>query len=130
MAHGEFFWHELCSPDPAKDAGFYKALFGWTTSTMPMPGMPDSPPYTLWHQGEKVIGGAMPMQGEMWKGIPPHWMLYVAVDDVEATVVTAVGAGGKVMHAPFDVEGVGRIAVFADPAGAVFSVIQPAPSAT
>ena len=53
-------------------------------------------------------------------------MTYIAVDDVEATVAATTAAGGAVAQAPFDVPGVGRIAMIKDPSGAVVGVMQPA----
>lgn len=59
------------------------------------------------------------------QGVPPHWMLYIAVDSADEIARRAGELGGK-MHAPaFDVAEYGRMAVLADPSGAVFSVWQP-----
>lgn len=57
----------------------------------------------------------------------PHWLPYFAVEDVDATLADAERLGGRVTLAPMDVENVGRIANLADPAGAAFAVIKPAP---
>ncbi|WP_371326978.1 hypothetical protein [Stappia sp. ES.058] len=46
-------------------------------------------------------------------------MSYIAVDDVDARIEKAVGAGGTALRQPFDVELVGRIAIVSDPKGAV-----------
>jgi predicted enzyme related to lactoylglutathione lyase len=62
-------------------------------------------------------------------GMPPNWGSYVTVADVDATARTAVELGGKVVHGPQDIPGVGRMAVIVDPQGAALSVIcysQPA----
>jgi predicted enzyme related to lactoylglutathione lyase len=56
---------------------------------------------------------------------PPVWSTYVNVDDADAIVARVTGAGGQVMLPPMDVMDVGRMAVFADPVGAVFGVWQP-----
>ena len=75
--HGAFSWSELITPDPAAVAGFYEALFGWTTQTAPMP----NGDYTVFHVpggNENGIAGAMapPMAG-----MPAHWGVYFNVDD-------------------------------------------------
>jgi predicted enzyme related to lactoylglutathione lyase len=62
--------------------------------------------------------------------MPPHWMTYVAVDDVDGAVRTTREAGGTVHREPFDVEGVGRIAIIADPTGAVLGIMTPVPMET
>ncbi|HEU5171843.1 MAG TPA: VOC family protein [Gemmatimonadales bacterium] len=56
--------------------------------------------------------------------VPPHWLIYVAVDDRDATVAKARDLGGSVIVPPADVPTVGRFAILADPQGAVFSVIR------
>ena len=61
-------------------------------------------------------------------GTPPFWMVYFNVEDTDATVAKAQESSAAPVIAPaMDAEGVGRIAVLADPQGAAFSVITPAP---
>ena len=59
------------------------------------------------------------------RNIPPHWMGYVAVADVDETVRRAIAAGGSALEAPMDIPEVGRMAVIADPQGAAISLITP-----
>jgi len=119
--HGQWYWHELATPDPEGAKAFYKAVAGW--ETRPMLGMPD---YTLWVRAGDDHGGVMKIEGPMWDGIPPHWMLYIAIDDVDAARAAVEANGGVVAHGPFEAGGVGTIMVCKDPAGAVFSLIKPA----
>ena len=119
--HGDWYWHELTVPPNDKTKAFYKAVAGWDTK--PMEGMPD---YTLWTRNGEPSGGLMTMVGEMWDGVPPHWMVYVAVDDCDASKATVEANGGKVVHGPMDVPGVGRFIVCQDPAGAHITFMQPA----
>jgi hypothetical protein len=63
-------------------------------------------------------------------GAPPNWMLYVAVEDADATASKVTLLGGKVEVAPREIPGVGRFAVFSDPQGAVFAVLQPSDPST
>jgi predicted enzyme related to lactoylglutathione lyase len=58
-------------------------------------------------------------------GIPPHWQSYVTVADVDATAAAVPKAGGTVLAGPFDVMDAGRMAVLADPTGAVIAAWQP-----
>jgi predicted enzyme related to lactoylglutathione lyase len=68
----------------------------------------------------RQVGGAMnpPMEN-----VPPHWNIYFNVEDVDATVAKTVELGGQVVAPAFDVEGVGRMAVLADPQGAMFNLM-------
>jgi uncharacterized protein len=63
--------------------------------------------------------------GDAEKGIPPHWNLYVTVEDLDATVGKVADAGGQVFAEPFDVFDAGRMAVIADPSGAALCLWQP-----
>jgi hypothetical protein len=116
---GDWLWHELITPDPKKAEDFYGKLLGWKTSPMPAAG---GPPYTLWQRDGKNHGGMMkpPMPG-----IPPHWEVYIKVDDVGALADRVPKLGGKVRHGPTDIPDVGRIAIIEDPTGAVIALITP-----
>ena len=116
---GDFCWHELMTPDAEAAKKFYGQLFGWKTNTVDMGGFK----YTLLSNGGPDIGGMMGMSGPEWTGVPPHWMLYVAVDDVDATCKKITDLGGKVCVPPTDIS-VGRFAVVNDPQGATFSVFK------
>ena len=118
MAVGEFCWNELLTSDEAGATKFYSAVFGWQTAQFPGEGVK----YTIWKNQGKGVGGLMkrPMEN-----IPPHWLGYVTVANVDATAKKAGEAGGKVMMPAFDVPTVGRIAVIQDPQGASLGIIQP-----
>jgi predicted enzyme related to lactoylglutathione lyase len=74
--------------------------------------------------GETSVGGLMAIPPEAKAGgMPPNWGCYVTVDDVDATARKAVELGGKVVHCPQDIPGVGRMAVIVDPQGAALNVI-------
>ncbi len=117
--HGAFSWCELMTPDPAAAVAFYGPLFGWKSDKMDMgPGQ-----YHVQKVGDAAIGGVMSMPPDAPKGMPPMWGCYVTVDKVDDTVAQAVKLGGKVIMPIMQVPGVGRMAVIADPQGAVISVI-------
>ena len=83
--------------------------------------------YTLWKAGDKGAGGMMQMIGPQFEGVPPHWMSYVAVDDVDAAAAKAAELGGEIKVPPMDIPGIGRFAVFADPQGAHLSLFKGLP---
>jgi predicted enzyme related to lactoylglutathione lyase len=124
---GNFVWPELTTSNPAGAVAFYSGLFGWKTK--PESGF-DAAQYVEWIRGETHFGGLMPMRGDMWKGVPPHWMLYVTVSDCDERAAKAQALGGTVCVPPADIPNVGRFAVIADPQGAAFSLIQMAAIAT
>jgi Predicted enzyme related to lactoylglutathione lyase len=118
---GALCWNELCTRDPARAGAFYGDLFGWGREAMPMPGFE----YTVVKRGDQPAGGLMPIQAE-WGDMPPHWSVYFAVEDCDASAATATRLGGSVLTPPTDIPGVGRFAVLRDPQGANFSVLEAA----
>jgi predicted enzyme related to lactoylglutathione lyase len=111
---GSLCWNELQARDLDKARAFYAPLFDWR--------LKESPEYTEMHAGDTAVGGMMLSQGPA--EVPSHWLPYFAVEDCEATVARLQSLGGQVYAGPFDVPGVGRMAVAADPQGAAFSVIK------
>jgi uncharacterized protein len=129
---GALTWNELTTNDVEGAKAFYGQVFGWQTSSIEFAGGE----YTIIHpagaepkQGPADEGGngmAGIMDGsQLPEGTPNFWMVYFQVEDPDATAAKAEELGGSVMNPPFDAEGVGRIAVLADPHSAVFSVITP-----
>ena len=87
MSHaGHFVWRELVTPDPAATTAFYAKLFGWTAESMDM-GMP----YTILKHGEEQVAGAT---APAMDGVPPHWLDYISVDDVDAAAGRVQSHGG------------------------------------
>lgn len=114
-------WFELATPEPAAAAAFYTSLLGWRTK--PESGM-ESAPYVEWVNQESSIGGMLPMRGAEWKGVPPHWMIYITVADCNERAARATALGGKLRVPPTDIPNVGRFSIVNDPQGAAFSIIQ------
>jgi predicted enzyme related to lactoylglutathione lyase len=117
--HGAFSWSELLTTDPTGAKAFYARLFGWELDDRPMPGMT----YTVAKAGSQEVGGLMQMPPGM-EGVPPHWGVYVTVDDVDAAIQLAEELGGQVCMPPMDVPDVGRMAMIQDPQGAKLSIIS------
>jgi predicted enzyme related to lactoylglutathione lyase len=126
LTTGTFCWNELATGDVAAAKAFYTQVFGWTTDDMPMPG--DAPgTYTLFKLGDAEIAGCYQLDGPQFEGVPPHWMSYVSVKDVDATAAKAQKAGATVLWPAMDVEGIGRMAGLVDPQGAAFAAYKGAP---
>jgi predicted enzyme related to lactoylglutathione lyase len=123
-ASGSACWSELATTDVKKAGAFYSSLFGWSLKESS-----DGMPYTEFGNNGQMIGGMMPMDGPQFQGVPPHWTVYFAVDDCDATAEKAKGSGATSCVPPMDIQNVGRFAVIQDPQGAVFSIFtgsQPA----
>lgn len=121
--HGMIWWSELMTRDGAKARAYYETVAGWTFSTMPMGGSD----YLLASIGEKPVAGIMDISAMPdMAGVPVDWFTYIAVDDVEKAVAQTREAGGQVMRDVFEVPGIGRIAIVADPTGAAVGIMTPA----
>ncbi|HEV8130553.1 MAG TPA: VOC family protein [Acidobacteriota bacterium] len=120
---GSFSWIELSTTDQNAAKSFYSSLFGWAVNDFPM-GPNES--YSIFQVEGRDAAAAHTMRPEQQsQGVPPHWMVYVAVDSADQTAKRAAELGAKVLAPAFDVFDAGRMAVLQDPTGAVFSVWQP-----
>jgi uncharacterized protein len=118
---GEFCWNELMTSDTKMAGDFYSSLFGWSAQEMPMGDMT----YTMLMQGEKPIGGMMQIPADKAGFVPPHWISYILVDDLEKTLEKAQGLGAAVV-VPIRAAGdMGRLAVIQDPTGAHIAFWKP-----
>jgi predicted enzyme related to lactoylglutathione lyase len=114
---GTPIWNELVTPDAATALAFYAEVVGLGSQTSEL--MPDYT--TITNVGGDVVGGAMPPQME---GIPPHWNVYFNVESVDGTAAKVAELGGTTVAPAFDVPGVGRMGVYADPQGGMFNLMQ------
>jgi uncharacterized protein len=116
---GSFCWQELYTSDPQRAADFYSGLFGWKREARHV----DFGDYVIFELGGRMVAGMMKSPKE-WGPVPPHWLVYFAVDDCDASVEKAKKLGAHVTVAPMDVETAGRFALLTDPQRAAFAVIR------
>ncbi len=113
---GAMSWNELATRDPQAASDFFNKLFGWQCEKLP-----EMDYWTYANNGR--MNGGMILMNEEWEGLPPHWMVYFTVADIDATLEKITANGGTV-HVPVFEADAGRMAVVADPTGATFSLIQ------
>ena len=118
-----FGWNELITDDVEGAKSFYKAVFGWEPATQEQGG---GPGYTEFKVGGRSIAGMMGRPPGMPAGAPPFWGVYFIVPDTDAAAAKIKELGGALMMGPQDIP-IGRIAVVADPLGAVFNIIAMSP---
>ena len=119
---GTFCWADLNTPEPERAKKFYEGLFGWQL----LPGEKDTSGYLHIKNGEKFIGGIPPVK-QRPRNAPPHWLIYFAVADVDVSASKAKELGARFFVSPMSIEGVGRMAVMADPQGAVSAIFKESP---
>lgn len=120
--HGRVHWTELMTRDVEGAKRYYEKVCGWTFTSVPMG--PGNPEYTLGMKDDMPVVGVMPLGDDTKE---PFWMSYFAVDDVDVAVEDSVAAGGTLLREPFEVPDTGRIAIVADPSGALLGLMTPAP---
>jgi predicted enzyme related to lactoylglutathione lyase len=115
-------WVELMTTDENAALAFYSGLFGWTDDAQPIPDG------TVYHmqtlEGAAVAGLGAQQEQERQMGVPPHWNVYLAVDDLDEVSGRVEGAGGSLMLPPMDVMEIGRMAYVQDPTGGVVGLWQ------
>jgi predicted enzyme related to lactoylglutathione lyase len=111
-------WVDLGSPDLPSSRAFYGALFGWETPE----GAPEAGGYSVCLLEGKTVAGLGP---KMDPAMPTVWMSYVNVDSADDTVAKVSANGGTVFMPPTDIMDAGRMAIVADPPGAVIGLWQP-----
>ena len=119
---GEVSWNELMTTDHEAALKFYAELFGWKKQDeMDMGPMGK---YVLYGQGDKMIGGMMNKPAD--QPIPPAWIYYINVEDLDSAMDRATKMGAKKIYGPQEVPGGTRVAQMIDPQGAVFALHEPA----
>ncbi|MER5935473.1 VOC family protein [Streptomyces sp. NPDC002054] len=116
--HGALIWNELSTNDTAGASEFYGRVLPMTFVPSEMEGAGG---YTEFQVDGRAVGGMMSLE-KAPPGTPPHWLPYFNVDDPDSITAAAERAGANVLAPPFDMVA-GRMAVLADPQGAVFAVI-------
>ena len=120
-----FSWNELNTRDPEGEAKFYSAIFGWKTREM---DMGDAGAYTLWllpeaGEDDDSVGGLLDMRGLLGDEVPPHWMTYFTIDDLDATMEKAKAMDAGLAFGPMELP-IGRLAILTDPQGASFGIFE------
>jgi uncharacterized protein len=122
---GTPIWYELWTADVAKVAPFYQATMGWTIAADADSSANGMDYRMIERAGGGFVGGAMVLSEEMrGSGIGPAWQIYFGVDDVDDSVAEAQRLGASVKMPPVTMDGVGRMAMLADPQGAPFYVMR------
>lgn len=112
-------WFELFTRDHAKAVRFYEQVFGWETSVV---GDSDEFRYTTLGKDEDALAGVMDASSFLPEGVPPHWSVYFAVADADATLARIGELSGSTV-VPAEDTPYGRLATAADPTGAMFKLL-------
>ena len=118
---GGWLWNELHTTEPTKAVSFYEKVVGFSHRSMNVgPGEK----YHILSRDGVDRGG---VTGHLPVGAPPHWLPYVAVDDVDSTIARARKLGARIPVAPEDIPGIGRFGVLEDPTGPMLAIMRRVP---
>jgi predicted enzyme related to lactoylglutathione lyase len=120
---GHFGWHELHTTQVDAALAFYGELFGWQKGeAMDMGPNGIYQLFASGAQGANADGGMVPKQPDVPQ---PHWLYYVNVASVDASVANITAGGGQVLVGPHQVPAGSWIVLARDPQGAAFAVVGP-----
>jgi predicted enzyme related to lactoylglutathione lyase len=121
---GSICWTDLTVPDAEGVAAFYRQVVGWKSNPCDMGGYNDYLMNTP--ETGKTAAGVCHSRG-VNADLPPQWLVYIVVADVDRSARRCVELGGSVLVGPRELGGQGRFCVIRDPAGAVAALIAPKP---
>ncbi|WP_455204617.1 VOC family protein [Kaarinaea lacus] len=115
---GKVIWHDLFTDDVRQAADFYRNVFGWHAEEFHGGGKT----YTLLTYNRKHIAGIVELSRTDKN--ENQWVSYISVFDINGTAAYVAGNNGKVLISPRTFYQHGQVAVFADPEGAAFGVLN------
>jgi predicted enzyme related to lactoylglutathione lyase len=119
---GSIGWFDLTVEHGEQIRDFYAQVTGWKTEDHSMGDYSDYMMKTA--NTETPVAGICHARGEN-VNLPPQWLMYVRIADLEASLTSCVDLGGKVVCPPRSMGSYGTMAVIQDPAGAVIALMQP-----
>jgi predicted enzyme related to lactoylglutathione lyase len=119
-APGNWIWSSLIATDPVADAAFYKSVFSY--QVFDLPAAEDARHLIL--ASDNFARASVNPIPSAWKGAKPRWLNFIRVDDASAMSAKATTLGGRVVQPPHMDRHGGRVAVVADPAGALFGLME------
>ncbi|MCA9278587.1 MAG: VOC family protein [Phycisphaeraceae bacterium] len=116
---GTIGWHDLTVENADQIRDFYAAVAQWKPEPVDMGGYSDF---------SMVASDGSPTAGVCFKrgtnaDIPSQWLMYIIVEDIDASIAACTKLGGSVLVGPKSM-GSARYCVIRDPAGAVCGLYQ------
>jgi predicted enzyme related to lactoylglutathione lyase len=122
---GTVVWRDLTVPDAAAIRDFYARVVGWR----PVPvSMGDYSDFSMLPPGGHEAAAGICYARGTNAALPPQWLMYVIVEDVDESAEACVKLGGSIVSPPRGAGG-GRFCVIRDPAGAVCALYRPSSAA-
>lgn len=117
---GSVAWADLTVADAPGVRDFYAAVVGWEPEPVDMDGYSD---FLMTTVSGAAVAGVCHARGEN-ADLPPLWLVYLVVEDLDASVRRCVELGGVVVAGSKGDEPGSRYVVIRDPAGAVAALVE------
>jgi len=119
---GQFFWADLTTDSADTLKEFYKNVIGWQEQAVPMKDVTGSyADYAMKIDQDTAVSGICHHRGTNL-GIPPQWILYIQVENVEVSLRKCLESGGKLVHENRKQDGSYNYVIVQDPVGALFGM--------
>ncbi len=120
---GTIGWTDLTVENAEQIRDFYQQVVGWQFAGVEMGGYED---FNMTDpESGKPIAGICHARGGNAE-LPPVWLIYVNVSDIEQSLARCLELGGQVIVGPKGMGGYGKYCVIRDPAGAALALFEPA----
>ena len=120
---GQIGWVDLTVPDAPALRDFYQGVTGWTPSPVDMGGYQD---FCMHPAGDpQPVAGICHARGQN-EGVPPVWLVYITVDDLDHAISRCLELNGKVLRPATGMGASGRFCIIQDPAGATCALFEAA----
>lgn len=116
----EFVWNELAASNVQTAKDFYGKVFGWKFKEETVGDMT----YTMATVNGKEFAGIWAIPKNQEKEIPPHWLAYIMVENLEQSLEKATKNGATVIKPITNAGDYGRLAIIKDPSGAHLGLWQ------
>ncbi len=116
----EWLWEENLTENVTLGVEFYTRLVGYTAEPLNNPQIADTSfqYYVLKKDGKPRAG----ITHVPWQGVKPNWLPYIKVSDLQSLMEKVEKLGGKIYLAPHSEVRQGKVALIADPTGAVVAL--------
>ena len=116
---GKIGWIDMTVENAAELRDFYSAVVGWRPEDVSLGDYSD---YSMLTPQGDAVSGICHARGSNAE-LPGGWLIYITVDDIDASIEACEQRGGEVL-VPVKALAGGRYCVIRDPSGAAAALYQ------
>jgi len=117
---GAVSWMDLTIDNAESIRDFYNNVVGWKAMDV---GMGEYNDFCMLSPGDNEVRTGICHARGVNAGIPPQWIIYINVADLDESLDAAIKNGGQLVNGPRKM-GEARYCIIQDPAGAVVGLFQ------